>query len=259
MATVAAALMAHNEAAKLPGCIETLSWADEIVFVDCGSTDESAAVAEQCGARVFRRPNILTINENRNFGFDQVRSDWIFIIDPDEFIPPALGDEIRTLIENEDGPAAYVTHRRNIYFGRWLRHGGNWPDTQLRLFRRGKARYACRFQHEKVTVDGEIGITRNTFDHHPYPTVSDYIRKFDYYADRAADVLVTKPPGVSLALRCCLFVPCARFARSYILRRGLMDGLSGLFACAFDAMVEFVGYVKCHERTRPDADGRTSS
>jgi len=247
VATVAAALIAHNEASELPGCLDTLSWADEIVLVDCDSTDDTAEIAERRGARVFRRPNVPTLNQNRNFGFDQAQSEWIFIVDPDERIPSALGNEIRRIIEDPNACTAYITYRRNYYFGRWLRYGGNWPDRQLRLFRKGKARYECRSVHEKIRVDGPIGMMQNVFEHHPYRTVSDYLRKFDFYTSRRAEEISAGPPGRHSALKYCLLIPCARFIRSYVLWLGFLDGLPGMFASLFDAVGQFVGYMKACE------------
>ncbi|HQG29377.1 MAG TPA: glycosyltransferase family 2 protein, partial [Candidatus Ozemobacteraceae bacterium] len=129
MPTIGVSIIAHNEEAHLAGAIESAAFADEVIVVDCASTDRTSEIARSFDrVRLFWRPNDANLNVNKSFGFDQLSTDWIFYLDPDERIPPPLTEEIRRSIA--DTPhAAFRLSRRNHFFGRMLAHGGQYPDA----------------------------------------------------------------------------------------------------------------------------------
>ena len=138
MATISIAVIAHNEEKNLERALASAAWADEVIFVDCGSTDGTALAARNFPVKFFARPNSTAVYVNKQFAADQAGSDWIFILDADEEISPALRAELKRFTASSPAAAARLP-RRNYYFGRWLKHGGKYPDAQLRLFRRGRA------------------------------------------------------------------------------------------------------------------------
>ena len=157
--TVSVALITRNEAANLPRTLASVSWAQEIVVVDSGSTDATLEIARGAGARVFEEP-WTGFGAQKNSAIDKTRGDWILSLDADEEVSPELAREIQALLAGEPGFSAYRIPRLNHFLGRALRHGGYWPDPKMRLFRRGAARFEERPVHETMQADGPDGQLR---------------------------------------------------------------------------------------------------
>jgi glycosyltransferase involved in cell wall biosynthesis len=245
-------IIGHNEEYHLRELLPKIAWADEIVYVDCESKDSSLALAKEYGCRTFSRPNNPNLNVNKSFAIEQATGDWIFYLDPDERISNSLRDEILSLIHAAPEEVAFQLGRRNHYFGKWLRHGSRYPDTQLRLFKRGFARFPNDHVHEKLIVNGGIGKLENDMLHYPFLTVSQFFVKFDFYTTFEANYLYQK--GVRVRglnhLRYLFALPLSRFVRRYLFKLGFLDGLAGLFACLFDGIKFVVTYVKLAEICR---------
>ncbi len=228
MPTVSIAIIAHNEELNLPRALASAAWADETVLVDCGSTDGTAAAAAGFRVKLFSRPNSTAVYVNKQFAIDQASSDWVFVLDADEEIPPELKDEIRAALARETAAAAFKIPRRNFYFGRWLRHGGKYPDNQLRLFRRGKARFVPLPVHERLEAEGRVSRLKQPFNH--YPCVSqDYIdRKLVFYGEMLARSYALKKKNRLLIL----LRPFTLFLTNFVMKFGFLDGKEG-FKTAF--------------------------
>ena len=165
--------------------------------------------------------------------------------------PEALLAEVAEVIQNPE-INAYKLDRKNHFFGVWLRHGGQYPDTQLRLFRQGKGSFANAHVHESLKIDGRIGKLKQSMEHYPYLTVSQYMKKFDFYAGFEAGFLWDKGvrPGFWTFCKYVLWKPKVRFFRRYILKGGFRDGVPGLFAALFDAMGWVTRYFKLWEKAK---------
>ena len=246
MTRIAFTLIGHNEAHQLPRCLDSVRWADELIYVDCESSDGSLEVARRYTQRVFQRPNLKNLNVNKAFGIQQARTDWVFYLDPDEVIPDALAREIRARIAADPPEAAFRLPRRNHFFGRWLRHGGQYPDAQLRLFRRGKAWFPCKHVHEKLEVDGPVGTLREGMEHYTNPTPADAFRKLDFYSTFNAELMARAGtrPSLGMAVRCLGWTPAVRFLRRYLLKGGFRDGWPGLAVAVLDGMELQMRFVK---------------
>ncbi len=237
MPTIGISMIAHNEERQIANALQSSMFADDIVVVDCESTDNTAKIVNNfTRARLFGRPNNRNLNVNKSFGFEQLKTDWIFYLDPDEIITPQLADEIRQAISS-DRYAAYKLPRRNIFFGRWLAHGSQYPDMQLRLFKRGKASFANQHVHEMLKVDGATGHLKNAFEHHPYPEIADYLRKMIFYTGFQAEFWHNSGMSADVinTWRHMFFRPVFRFLRRYFLKQGFRDGWQGFVAAAGDA------------------------
>ena len=137
--TLSVAMIAMNEEANLPRTLESVRWADEIVIVDSGSKDRTLEIAHSFGAKTHYHV-FGGHGEQKNVALDLCAGDWCLLLDADEVLTPGLQAEIQQLLSDEPALGAYWIPRLNLYFGRWIRHGGFYPDHKLRLFRRGAAR-----------------------------------------------------------------------------------------------------------------------
>jgi glycosyltransferase involved in cell wall biosynthesis len=251
-AHISVALIAHNEETTAARALESSAWASEIIFVDCGSSDGTAAIAEAranagqgAGVRLFRRENNPVVYVNKQFAADQASGDWIFILDADEEITPELREEILRAAASDGGFNAYEMPRKNFYFGRWLRHGGKYPDTQLRLFRKGKARFLPLPIHEKLETEGPIGRLTSPLNHYPYRSVQDIPRKLGFYAEALSEgYLQSGKGGLAILLR-----PLTRFFSGYILKLGFLDGTAGLKTALMDFIIVLTSVLRFLEKT----------
>jgi len=247
------AVLAHNEAAELASLLATVPFADEIVVADAESADDTAAVARAAGARVIPVQNDINLNVNKTVAFEACRGDWILYLDPDEIVTPELAAAVEAAAGRDDAPyAAYEFPRRNNYFGKYLKHGGAYPDYQLRLFRRGKARFACRSVHERLEVDGRVGRLEPALLHNTYPTVADYLRKLPLYVAAGADARerAGRRPGFGPDLWQFLLRPALRFGRRYVLKGGFLDGAAGFMACVLDVVQAVLAYYEFRRRVK---------
>ena len=252
-------IIGHNEIVHLRELLPQLKWADEIVYVDCESHDGSLEVMQEAGCRVYSRPNNTNLNVNKSYAMEQANGDWVFYVDPDERIPEILVSEIEKVIQDTTN-SAFKLNRRNHYFGNWLRHGSQYPDSQLRLFRKDSAHFPNRHVHEKLVVEGSIGKLNNDMLHFPYLNISQFLSKFDFYTRVEAGYL--RHSGVRItagnSLRFLVLKPFSRFFRRYFLKGGFRDGLPGLFCAIFDALNFVVRYFKLWELTQNPGTKRKS-
>jgi glycosyltransferase involved in cell wall biosynthesis len=246
--SISVSLIAHNEEDNLDGTLASLGWADEIILVDCGSTDSTVAVARKYTDRVFTRPNLSNLNVNKNFSFDQATSDWILCLDADEIVPAALASEIVRTAGSGPPEKGFFLKRHNSWFGRVLMHGGHFPDRQLRLFRRGEGRFPERHVHERLDVRGGVGMLEVPLEHHPYPTVSRYLQKMDFYTTFEAERLFAEGKRFSAGTFFLeLIQGTFRFFRRYVLKGGFLDGWQGFAAAYLDFLSRLTVQIKLRE------------
>ncbi len=245
---ISACIIAHNEESSLEAALRALRWVDEIVVVDCGSTDGTAAIARRFTDLVFERPNLANLNVNKNYAFDQATSEWVLCLDADEVVPPALAAEIRETMASGAAEQGFFIPRRNWWFGRVLRHGGHYPDRQLRLFRRGKGRFPERHVHERLAVEGRVGRLQEAMDHFPYPTLGRYLDKMEFYTSFEAGRLFGSGRrfGV-LSTAGEILRGVLRFFRRYLIKGGFLDGWQGFAAAWLDFFSRVVVQFKLRE------------
>jgi glycosyltransferase involved in cell wall biosynthesis len=248
----------------------------EIIIVDSGSTDRTVEIAKQFGAKVFVE-KWKGFAAQKNSAIDKASGNWILSLDADEELDSALQQALRELLESlrrlaslgnppaDSAPATATSEpgeiphanfaglfipRKNEFLGRWIRHGGFWPDPKLRLFRRGKGRFENRAVHEDVKVDG---ITRQiqagAILHHSYPTLSDYIEHMNRYSSLGAQMVVAKGP-VRFAVVNITLRPLATFIYNYFFRLGFLDGREGLLLHLNHAVYVAWKYAKAWELSR---------
>ena len=239
-------MIAHNNAAILRQSLASTTWADQLVFVDCASHDSSLALAKGFTKHTHTQPNRFNLNLNKAYAIDHANTEWVFYLDADEVIPPALAEEIRACIAKNPKENGFLLPRRNLYFKRWLRHGSQYPDHQLRLFRKGKGSFACQHVHEKLQIEGRIGKLTEALLHHTSQTPLEALRKLDFNSTFEAKVLLEKgqKPNVSLALRYVFLKPANRFFNRWLLKRGFLDGWAGFVQAVLGSLDFALRFVK---------------
>ncbi len=237
-----------DEEERIRACLESVAWADELIVVDAESRDKTAAIARELTDHVFVRP-WPGFAAQKNFGLDRARGDWILSLDADEVVSPALRAEIAAIVERGGAHTGYAVPRRNVFWGRWIRHGGLYPDWQVRLFARGRGRFAERRVHESVTIEGSVGRLTGHLEHRSYRDVADFLARADRYSTLAAEEWVAaghRPrPLVELVAR-----PIGRFLGMYVGRAGFLDGWRGFLLAVLYGYYVLMRSAKVWERTR---------
>jgi glycosyltransferase involved in cell wall biosynthesis len=228
-----------NESAQIGQAVADLHWADEVIVVDGGSTDDTVAIAMAAGARVLTVVN-ETIAGQRNAGIAAARNTWILALDADERVTSQLRAELRQVVAGRNPThAAYRMKFRNHYLGRELRHGPWGRDWHIRLFTRER-RYVTHRVHERLEPIRDVGALTGPIMHTPYRDISHHVAKIVKYARWGADDLSARgrTAGVwELAAR-----PAWRFLRDYIVFSGWRDGVPGFVAATLSAFAAFLKY-----------------
>jgi glycosyltransferase involved in cell wall biosynthesis len=247
-ARLSVVVVAQNEEERIRACLESASWADELIVVDAESSDKTATVARELTDHVFVRP-WPGFAAQKNFGLEQARGDWILSLDADELVSIPLRQEIAAILAGGGEHAGYAIPRRNVFWGRWIRHGGLYPDWQLRLFRRGRGRFTERTVHESVTVDGSVGRLSGHLEHRSYRDVADFLERADRYSTLAAGEWLAagrrSRPLTDLVVR-----PAGRFLTMYVARAGFLDGWRGFLLAVLYAYYVLMRSAKVWERTK---------
>jgi len=224
---ISACIITLDEADRIEACLDSLSFCDEIVVVDSGSTDATRALAAAKGARVFTR-DFAGYRAQKDFAVQCASHDWVLCLDADERVTPALRASIEHARANDfAGIAGYRCARATEYFGAFLRHGNAYPDRVLRLFDRRRGGWRGEREiHEHASVDGSLGNLDGDLEHHAYRSLGDQLGRLQRYARLMAEH--QHATGRKAHLWNMLLNPLWRFVRGYWLRAGFLDGWRGL-------------------------------
>lgn len=238
---------AKDEEGNIERCLRSVAWAGEVLVVDSGSADRTVAMAERIADRVERR-EWTGYSDQKTYAVSRLTRPWALWLDADEEVPPALAEEIRAALASPGRFAGFSMPRRSFYLGRWIRHGGWYPDRKLRLFLRERVRFDGRAVHEAALLDGPVGRLRHDLLHYSYRDLSHHLAKTDALAALAAGEMRDRGRGASafdLAAR-----PLAGFIRSYVIRAGFLDGWQGLAAAVMSGFYDFLKHAKLREMAR---------
>jgi glycosyltransferase involved in cell wall biosynthesis len=241
------AVITFNEAANIRRTLESVEWADEIVVVDSGSTDNTLAIAREFNTKIYVE-RWKGYGGQMNSAIDKCTSPWVFSLDADEVLTPALAAEIRQLLRGEPKYRAYTVPRLNQIFGRWMRHGGLYPDRKLRLFQQGSARLPEDIEpHSTPKTSLPVGELKSDLLHYQYPTLPLYIEHMDRYSTASVPLVLRKGKvsRSSLAfLSNVVLNPIATFLYNYFLRLGILDGREGLLVHLYHSVYVSWKYAK---------------
>jgi glycosyltransferase involved in cell wall biosynthesis len=235
------AIIARNEAHSLRACLESVSWAEEIVVLDSGSTDATVELCRSLGARV-EITDWPGFGPQKNRAIERCSCDWILSIDADERVTPQLRAELEHAIASPGANVAFRMPRLSSYCGRQMRHGGWWPDYVARLFRRGTARFSPDVVHEKLLIDGPTGTLTHPLIHETFADLEEVIDKLNRYSSAGAQRLsgLDRRGSLSRAIGHGLWA----FLRTYLLRAGFLDGREGFMLAVSNAEETYYRYLK---------------
>ncbi|HUR40482.1 MAG TPA: glycosyltransferase family 2 protein [Verrucomicrobiae bacterium] len=241
---ISAVLISLDAQAHLRECLAALAWCDEVIVLDSGSTDATAAICAEFGVRFSTSPDWPGFGPQKNRAVALARNDWIFSIDTDEICTPALCAQLQAAARSAI-QSAYEMPRRSSFCGHFMRHGGWWPDYVTRLFRRGAARFSDSLVHERVIVEGPIGRLTEPLVHYTYDTMEQALAKAERYASVGAQ------QAYAAGKRAGPLTPALRgawtFIRTYVIRLGFLDGQAGLMLARYNAHTTRLRYRKLRQ------------
>ncbi len=235
------AIIALNEERNLPDCLASVAFADEIIVVDGGSDDRTCDIARAAGARVLESRDWSGFGDQKNRAIEACNGQWVLSLDADERVPEKLRDEILFVLRD---PAfdVYEIPRRSYYCGRLMRHSGWWPDHVRRLFRRGTARFSQAPVHESLETDRRVGRLLNPIEHWSFRSMEQVLDKVNRYSSLSAPVVVAR--GRRPTIVTAVMHGAAAFFRTYVLKRGFLDGTHGFMLAVSNAEGSYYRYVK---------------
>lgn len=242
------AIITYNEEDNIGDALESVKWADEIVVIDSFSTDRTQEICRQYTDKIYS-VEWSGFAEQKNRAVSLTRYPWVLVLDADERVTDALRDEILSIVKNTGSDKrlmdGYYIPRKNYFSGRWIRHGGWWPDYSLRLFRRDKGLFERREVHEIIKINGKVGYLKNPLEHYTYKNIEDYLKRMDNYSTLAAKELFKngrRANIIDITLR-----PLFTFCRMFFLRSGILDGVYGVILAVLYSLYTFSKYSKLWE------------
>ncbi|MGE5337401.1 MAG: glycosyltransferase family 2 protein [Gemmatimonadota bacterium] len=234
-------VITRDEERNIDACLQSVAWADERIVVDSGSTDRTLELAHAAGATVVRTADWPGFGPQKNRALDACSGDWILSLDADERVDAALRAEIEATLRAPQFDV-YEIPRRSTYCGRFMRHGGWWPDYTRRLFRRGAARFSAARVHERLETDRAVGRLRAPLLHYSFRSMEQVLDKMNRYSSESAAMIAArgKAPGLASAV----MHGAAAFLRTYVLRLGFLDGRRGFLLAVSNAEGSYYRYVK---------------
>ena len=247
-ASLSVCVITLNEEDRIGDCLASIAFADEVLVVDSGSTDRTVAIARARGARVIVRdwPGYVA---QKNFALEQAASDWVLCLDADERVSPRLATQIQGAVAAVPGEiAGYRMARKTFYLGRWILHGGWYPDWKVRLVRRGRARWGGIDPHDRLEAEGPVGTLAGDLEHRTYRDIKDHLHTIDRFTSVAAAEAHARGQGG--ARTGMLLNAPAKFVKMYLLKAGFLDGLPGFIVAVLGSYYVFLKYAKLWELRR---------
>jgi glycosyltransferase involved in cell wall biosynthesis len=251
--TLSVAMITMNEEANLPRTLDSVRFADEIIIVDSFSTDGTLEIARTYDAKIFVEA-FKGHGGQKNSAIDKCTCEWILLLDADEVLSDKLQHSIRDVLNSAPEYHAFWINRSNQIFGRWMRHGGFYPDRKLRLFRRGSARMNNEASpHSTPSHDGPSGRIEGDLLHYAYPTLTLYIEHMNRYSNEMAKLTVEhgKTSGNPFSFVWNIVLnPLATFVYNYVIRFGFLDGYQSLLLHLYHSVYISWKYSKAWELGR---------
>ncbi|HMK13829.1 MAG TPA: glycosyltransferase family 2 protein [Burkholderiales bacterium] len=249
--TVSVIIITKNEEQNIRACLESVVWADEIIVVDSGSSDNTVGICKNLGAQVHVM-DWPGYGPQKNRALNLATGDWVLSLDADERVSSELRSEIQSAVSNPGQAAAFLIPRSSSYCGRIMRHSGWWPDYVTRLFKRGHARFSDDLVHEHLVVEGKTAKLNQPLLHEAFRDLEQVLQKLNGYSSAGASML--KQRGRKVTLASAIGHGLWTFIRTYFLRAGFLDGREGFMLAVSNAEGAYYRYLKAmllREKQKP--------
>jgi glycosyltransferase involved in cell wall biosynthesis len=238
---ITALAITFNEEINVKRYVESLSFVDEIIFIDSKSTDKTVAIVREMGVKVIER-EFTNFSDQRNFAISQASNDWILFFDLDEIITPSLETEIKKIIELKNDTVAFFVKRNFYFMDKHIRFGGWQNDKAIRIFNKNFCQYNGNLVHESVKTNGKIGLLQNKVNHFSYKDFDNYNDKLNLYSKLQSVNLYQKK--LKPTFYHFLFRPLYRFLWQYLFRLGILDGKEGFILAYIHSFSVFKRYLQ---------------
>ncbi len=232
-------IITKNEEKNILRCLNAVAFADERIVYDTGSTDRTCEIAEQNGCRVYHG-HFDGFGTTKQRVLNLATMTWVISLDADEVVTEELAAELMQLKDNTE-ENGFEINRRTEFLGRWMCHGGWYPDWILRVAKRTEASFSDRLVHEGIIVNGKVGRLNGELLHYSYPSLESYIEKGNQYTTLGAAQTAKSRTVCILHL---VIHPWWQFVKQYILKRGFLDGWQGFVLASLSAMQVLTKYSK---------------
>jgi glycosyltransferase involved in cell wall biosynthesis len=246
-ARISAAIICRDEADHIEECLRSVAWCDEVIVVDSGSTDGTVEKAERHATRVVHHPWEGFVAQ-KNFALGLAQGEWIFCLDADERCTQELRDAIRREIASPGETVGFEVRRHTFYLGRWINHGGWYPDRKLRVVRRARGRWSGIDPHDRLCADGPVRRIEADLQHYTYRDFAEQLESVQQFSDVVSMEWLREGRRFSLAL--AIVHPPVKFFECWLWKLGLLDGWPGFVIAATSAFYVLAKHVKLWERSR---------
>ncbi len=243
---ISVSITAYNEGDHIERALKSIKgWADEIIVIDCSSTDKTSSIARKYTKKVYVEPNRPNLNENKQIGIDHCTSPWVLYLDADEEVSPELKKEIDEILTKGINNNAFTMPRKNLVGKTWLKYGGWYPDRQLRLFMKGKGRFGTEGVHSFLKVNGNIGDLRNPMIHFgAYRGIHHLIVKTNNYTTNDAKLMVERGDTYPFWK---MLLTSIGYAMIRIIKGAWLYGFYGILFTFNDILYRWMLYFKCKD------------
>ena len=243
--TIGIAVIAKNEKDRIARLLKSLHFANEVVVVDSGSTDGTQDLCKRMGSKVVFK-EWQGFGLQKQFAMDQIQSEWILNLDADEEVSKELAQEMIEAVNSADPQVSgFSMPRLSRYLGRWIRHGGWYPDRKVRLVRRKSGKWSDDPLHEKLGVDGKVERLSNPIFHYVYRNISDHVKTINRFSDVNA---VENPPAGNGFVLAGVGHAVVKFFECYVWKLGILDGIPGLIIAMNSSWYVFLKHAKRWEK-----------
>jgi glycosyltransferase involved in cell wall biosynthesis len=254
--TLSVVIITLNEERSIGSVLESVRFADEVIVLDSGSTDQTVEICRSLGARVEINADWQGFGQQKNRVLALATGDWVLSVDADEIVSHALQEEMQRLLSDPDDYVGWQVPRESRYCGHVMRHGGWWPDYVLRLFKRSGARFSDDYVHERlIPAPGRIGRLSHPLKHDTYESLEAVLQKVNRYSSEGAKQAFAAGKRTSV-LSALLHAKWA-FIRTYFLRLSCLDGAFGLMLAVSNAEATYYRYMKLWLLQGQESSGRS--
>ncbi len=231
-----------NEETKIRECLESVSWADEIILSDSESSDRTLEIAKEFTDKITVKEDWEGYGREKNLCAAKAGNDWILNVDADETVSEELKNEILNLISNGPEYAAYSVVRKNFIGDRWIRYGGWYPDRIVRLYNKKEAAFTETLVHEGVQTSGKVGTLEGHLAHKSFDSLEDYFARQERYSPLSAKEMFSS--GKKARLHDLIARPLLHFSKVFVLKMGFLEGYYGLVLAYGQALYTYKKYAK---------------